>query len=341
MLVSIDVAGVDGSEVHMFRGEIAAINALAPVVFGDEMVGRVAAIGADAASRRGLREGDRVVVEARWPCNACRPCRKGNYYLCDRRWEKGGYGWIRCDSPPHLWGGYATHVFVPEEALVYRVDDDLPDDTALVAGSVLANSIYWTEAAGVGLGSRVAVIGPGPQGIGAAILASMRGAEVVIAGLPGDDRRLELAERLSGARTVTLEEGAPAKAHGDQLRAALGGLDADIVIEAAGAQGAKDLAVEAVTTGGTIANCSVPAASLAVDFTALLLKQVMTASPLGHPHTVPAALRLGAVLREAGRDPADMVTHAFALDDAERAVRTAGYETEQKPIKTVIRPAGP
>lgn len=338
LLVEVELAGVDGSEVHMLRGEIAAINDLAPVVFGDEIIGRVARIGADAARRRGLREGDRVVVEARWPCNACRPCREGNYYLCDLRWEKGGYGWIRCDSPPHLWGGYATHVFVPEEALVYPVAPDLPDATALIASSVLANSIYWTKHAGAGLGDPLVVIGPGPQGIGVAVLARLRGAEVAIAGLPRDRNRLELASRLSGARVVVLEPDAPVREQAAQIRAALAHQDPAIVFETAGVQAAKDLACVLVRTGGLLAHCSVPPGPIQVDFTALLLKQISTVSPLGHPHTVPEALRLGEALRADGRDLGEMVTHVFPLDEAERAVRTAGYETAEAPVKVAIRP---
>lgn len=333
MLVAVELAGVDGSEVHMFRGEIAAIDAIAPVVFGDEILGRVQAIGAQAAARRGLKPGDRVVVEARWPCADCRPCREGNYYLCDHRWEKGGYGWMRADAPPHLWGGYATHVFVPADALVYPVDADLPAETALVACSVLANSIYWTRTAGIGLGDPVAVIGPGPQGIGAALVAQLRGADVVLAGLPRDAARLALARDLGVTRTVVLDGGDGAA----QLRVALG-QDPAVVIETAGAQPAKDLALAAVRTGGRVVNCSVPPGPLSVDFTAVLLKQVTMQSPLAHPHTVPEALRLGQVLRARGQDVGRMVSHVFALDQAEEAVRTAGYETPESPVKVAIRP---
>lgn len=338
MLVEVDLAGVDGSEVHMLRGEIPAINDLAPVVFGDEIVGTVSAIGAEAGRRRGLREGDRVVVEARWPCNACRPCREGNYYLCDNRWEKGGYGWIRCDEPPHLWGGYATHVFVPADALVYGVPDGMPDETALVSGSVLANSIYWTSQAGIGLGDRVAVIGPGPQGIGAAIVAGLRGAEVVVAGMASDRHRLDLVGRLCAASAIVLPDGASAGEQMAMVRDAFAGHDADIVIEAAGAQAAKDLAIAVVRPGGTVVNSSVPSSPLRVDFTALLLKQVTMLSPLGHPHTVGAALDLGLRLRRESRDPGAMVTHTLPLDEALLAVRIAGYETTERPVKTAIRP---
>ncbi len=339
-LVEVDIAGVDGTEVHMFRGEVEAINKLAPVLFGDEIVGRVARIGEAASKRRGLVEGDRVVVEARWPCNECRPCRSGNYYLCDRREERGGYGWIRCDAPPYLWGGYSTHVYVPHEAQVFKVPENLPGHTALVASSVLANAIYWTRMSGAGLGDTVAVLGPGPQGIGCAILAARRGADVVIAGLPRDRRRLDLAERLSGAKAVVLAEDASQAGHRAALRDAFGGREVSVVIETAGVQASKDLAAKLVRTDGRIVCCSIPARPLTVDFTGLLLNQISLISPFGHPDTVGQSLDLGARLLQDGRDIGDMITHVFPLDEAELAVRTAGYETTETPIKVVIRPNG-
>jgi threonine dehydrogenase-like Zn-dependent dehydrogenase len=63
-------------------------------------------------------------------------------------------------------------------------------------------------------------------------------------------------------------------------------------------------------------------------------------SPLGHPHTVEQSLNLGIKLLEAGRDIGEMVTHTFPIEEAELAVRTAGYETSEAPIKVAIRPNG-
>jgi alcohol dehydrogenase len=338
MIVRVELAGVDGSEVHMLRGEMKRINELAPLIFGDEIVGRVAQIGARAAERRGLAEGDLVVVEARWPCNDCRACIAGNYYLCESegQGEGGtGYGWISCAEPPHLWGGYASHVFVPAEALVYPVPGGMSLEAALVCGSVLANSARWTKLARVEMGSTVVVLGPGPQGLGCALASMLRGADVFVAGLERDSERLAMATEFGARGTLVLPD-SPEEA-ADAIRE-LTGRPIDVVIEAAGAQASKDLAVEIVAPMGMFANVSVSyPARAAVDWFQMLLKEVTVVTPLAHPHAVGESLRMGSKLLGRGIDPGRFVSHVFPLAEAERALRTAAYEFDERPIKVAIR----
>jgi threonine dehydrogenase-like Zn-dependent dehydrogenase len=302
-------------------------------------VGAGGAIGPPPAPRRGLAVGDLVVVEARWPCNDCRACLDGNYYLCESegQGEGGtGYGWISCSEPPHLWGGYASHVFVPREALVHPVPDGLSLEAALVCGSVLANSYRWTKLAGVELGKTVVVLGPGPQGLGCALVSALRGADVVVAGLERDSERLKLAAEFGVDAVVTLPEDHASSV--DAIRAATGGRPVDVVIEAAGAAATKDLAVDVVAPMGTFANVSVSyPARAAVDWFQMLLKEVTVVTPLAHPHAVGHSLRMGAKLLRRGIDPGRFVSHVFPLAEAERALRTAAYETDERPIKVAIR----
>jgi threonine dehydrogenase-like Zn-dependent dehydrogenase len=340
MLVEVLLAGVDGSEVHMFRGELDALNAISPVVLGDEIVGRVVEIGSERAGRSGLVIGDAVVVEARWPCSDCRPCRNGNYYLCESAASGVGYGWITSAEPPHLWGGYATHVFVPGRALVFKVPEGMPPTTTLFCCSVLANSLRWTEFAGVGLGDVVVVIGPGPQGLGCALVASLRGADVFVVGLPRDAARLALVDHLGAGTPITLDPSRTYDQTLEDLRSVIGDRDVDAVIEAAGAQQAKDLAVDLVRVQGRITSISVAApARLELDFHKMLLKELTVAAPLAHPYTVATALALGARLLAQGTDLGQLVTHVFSLDEAERALRTAAYEyPDEQPMKVALDP---
>jgi alcohol dehydrogenase len=343
LLVEVALAGVDGSEVHMLRGEMARMNALAPVIFGDEIVGRVAEIGERAAAERGLAAGDLVIVEARWPCHHCRACFDGNYYLCARegQGEGGtGYGWISCAEPPHLWGGYATHVFVPGEALVYRVPDGLSLEAALICASVLANSYRWTKLARVELGHTVVVLGPGPQGVGCALASMLRGADVFVVGLEHDASRLAMAAELGVAGVLALPRDAGHDESVAAVRELCGGRDVDVVIEAAGAQATKDLAVSVVRPMGMFANVAVSApARASVDWFQMLLKELTVVTPLGHPHSVGASLDMGVQLLARGIDPGRLVSHVFPLAEAERALRTAAYELDERPVKVAIAPA--
>lgn len=338
MLVEVVVAGVDGSEVHQFRGEVAAINEVAPVILGDEIVGRVVEVGRCASEVRRVDKGDLVVVEARWPCSECDFCRHGQYYMCEKGWVGRGYGRTSCAKPPYLWGAYATHVFVPSDALVYRVPQGMDADTALITGSVLANALRWTEP--VKLGQTVVVIGPGPQGLCCGLLAVLRGADaVVVVGREQDSERLAMARRLGATATVTFGANMTAAEVAGEVFQAIGRRGVDVVIEAAGSQSAMDLAVEVVRPQGKIVHVSVSSPRrLNVDFHALLFKEVAVLNPYSHPLMVRRSLDLGLKLADKGVNLSALITHSFGLERAEQALRTAGYEYGERPIKVVIRP---
>jgi threonine dehydrogenase-like Zn-dependent dehydrogenase len=337
LLLEVELCGIDGSELHMFRGEIQTLNERAPVIFGDEIIGRVAEIGERAYARRGLAVGDRVTVEARWGCEECSTCRAGHYFLCEKNTANYGYGMISCDDPPALWGGYATHTYVPREARVIRIPEGMHPKTALVACSVLANGIRWTDVAGVGLGTTVAVIGPGPQGLACVLAAAQRGAEVVAVGLARDSARLEVAQALGAVATVAVGESDEPEATCEIVRSAVGNVD--VVIEAAGPQAARELALELVRPAGKVVNVSIATPLLqTIDTRKLILKEITIFNPRSHAGTVERSFALAESLVRKAIDVGSLVTHVFPLEQAEEAVRVASYETDEVPVKVVLDP---
>ncbi|MFD0043665.1 zinc-binding dehydrogenase [Pseudarthrobacter scleromae] len=333
LLVEVEIAGVDGSEIHMFRGAFDTLNERAPLIFGDEIIGRVVAAGEPVG--RDIEVGDRVTVEARWPCDGCPTCDRGQYYSCENNPGREGYGHISLTRSPGLWGGYATHVFVPQRALVHRVPDELDLESALLACSVLANGLRWNNFAGIGSGDRVVVVGPGPQGLACAAVARRAGARVCVIGLEHDSERLTAATHLGA-------EGALVSAPGEEdelvkeVRATLG--EVDYVVEASGSTAAKELAVRLVRQQGTIVNVSVSRGG-SVDWLALLRKEVTLVHALSHPHTVEAAFKLAVKMQEQSTNWGELVTHRFGLSQAAHAIQVASFNTEERPIKVALIPS--
>lgn len=338
MLVEVLLCGVDGSELHMYRGELPWFNALLPIIFGDEIIGRVAQIGDSAAKARSMKVGDRITIEARWPCNDCRCCAEGQYYLCQNNPDGRGYGTISMDEAPGLWGGYATHVFVPAQALAYHVPEDLTLDAALVSCSLLANSLAWVRQAALKESGRLVVIGPGPQGIGCALVAANQGAKVGIVGLERDADRLAFAESLSPSiRGFTLQPSEDAAATADKITGIFG--DVDAVIEAAGVPAAKELAFTVVRRTGRVLQVSIPFPHVQpVDWQRALMKELTILNPVSHPKAVVPALALGVELARQGIDVGRFVSHRFGLDDAAEAIEVASYRRAESPIKVVLDP---
>lgn len=338
MLVKVLLCGVDGSELHMYRGELPWFNQRMPIIFGDEIIGEVAQIGASAAQTRGMKVGDRVTIEARWPCNRCRCCTEGQYYLCENNPDGRGYGTISMNEAPGLWGGYATHLFVPREALAYPVPEDLTLDAALVSCSLLANSLSWVRQAELKEGGTLVVIGPGPQGIGCAMVAAHQGAKVVILGLERDAARLAFAESLSPSIAgVVSHPDDDAAAIKGKVSAVLG--DVDAVIEAAGVPPAKDLAFALVRRTGRVLQVSIPFPHVQpIDWQNALMKELTILNPVSHPHAVGPALELGVELMRHGIDVGRFVSHRFGLNDAAEAIEVASYRRSSSPIKVVLDP---
>jgi alcohol dehydrogenase/L-iditol 2-dehydrogenase len=95
-------------------------------------------------------------------------------------------------------------------------------------------------------GDSVLVLGPGPIGLLCALMAKLSGAgPLIVAGLPADAKRLEVAKQLGATETLTGNVLDYVKSQGD-------GFGVDVVIDAAGISATLDLALKAVRPAGQI-----------------------------------------------------------------------------------------
>jgi propanol-preferring alcohol dehydrogenase len=145
ILVEIAACGVCRTDLHVVDGELP--HPKLPIVPGHEIVGRVAAMGADVV---GFAVGERVGIP--WlgsTCSRCSYCRSGRENLCDRPLFTG---YTRD-------GGYASHAIADARycfALPERMDD------AEVAPLLCAGLIGWRSYRMAQAGQPAA----GPQALG-------------------------------------------------------------------------------------------------------------------------------------------------------------------------------
>ena len=163
VVIAVSACGVCRTDLHLAEGEL---RARAPArVPGHEVVGRVAARGADAVR---FASGDRVgIAWLRRTCGGCRWCRSGRENLC----RASQYtGW---DAD----GGFAGYAAVPE-AYAYRVPDELTD---VEAAPLLCSGIIGYRSllrAALPPGGRLGIYGFGASAHLTAQLAVASGAEV-------------------------------------------------------------------------------------------------------------------------------------------------------------------
>jgi len=232
VIVKVEACSICGSDLHGFHGKHPRL--VFPRILGHEFAGEVVALGRDVT---GVATGTRVCCDIDIYCGACGPCREGRTNICEKLRTMG------FDRD----GAYAQYVAVPAINL-YPLPESVSYDQA-AAVQVLGIS-YHAVAHRVrpGAGEQVAVIGAGPIGLGAALVAKSLGAEVTIFELL--EYRLAMARRLGIERVLD-----PAKI--DVRAAALaltGGRGFDKVVECVGGfqERTVQMAVEMVKRGGRI-----------------------------------------------------------------------------------------
>jgi uncharacterized zinc-type alcohol dehydrogenase-like protein len=187
VLIEVAFAGICHSDIHTVRGEWGPQPF--PLVPGHEIVGTVAAVGADVSRHR---VGDTVGVGCLvGSCRECTNCLAGNEQYCTAG-EIQTYGSTDRDGTVTQ-GGYSTHVVVDEHfTLQIPAGLDLAAAAPLLCAGITTYSPLrqW----GAGPGKKVAVVGLGGLGHMAVKIAHAMGAEVTV--LSQSLKKQEDAERL-------------------------------------------------------------------------------------------------------------------------------------------------
>ena len=268
VLLEVGAVSVCGSDVHQARGTH-SWPVDVPVVLGHEFGGTVAQVGRTV---RGFREGDRVVSEtAARICGDCLLCRTGRYNLCPSR--KGfGYG---------IDGAMAHWVRVPARCL-HRIPDSLPFDVACLAEPHAVAYQAMCVNSSIRPGDFVVVVGPGPIGLLCARMAALSGADpLLVAGLPADAPRLEVARRLCATRTVNVQT--------EDLREivrAFSPMGADLVCDASGSSRPLETALQLARPDGQVTKVGWSPDCLPLDVNPLVQRNVRLQGSFSHNYPV-------------------------------------------------------
>ncbi|MCF2527847.1 zinc-dependent alcohol dehydrogenase [Yinghuangia soli] len=266
-------------------------------------------------------EGRGYAVEAVFGCGICAPCRAGHRNHCaDLYLRVPGLS---------IDGGMAEQYAVPASALV-PLPDGLPvHDASLVEPAAVA----WRAAriAGVGPGSRVAVVGGGAIGLLAVAAAQALGASEVALSARRTER-IEAGERLGAAVLTDASAASAAKT------TSAGGYD--VVVDAAGTPAALADAVELLAPGGTVSIAALHEGDLPLPFLAAFLKEARVVMSMAYGTDDDGVRDIDRAARMLAARPgiaAAVITHRFPLEDAAEAFRVAG-DRGTGSIKVVVEP---
>lgn len=309
--IRIELAGVCGTDLHIDEGTFIA---QFPLVPGHEPVGVIDAIGAEV---RQFTVGQRVVATGVGGCQVCDNCRRGRALLCRDLTALGVTG-------P---GAFAEFMVVPER---WCFDAGTLTAEQAVFAEPSACAVHGVDRLGLPAGSRALVLGAGPTGLVLAQLLARGNASQVVVAAPSA-HKLDLARRFGIDRTVQI--GRDGSGHEAIRSIAPGGFDA--VVDATGAAGATQLAIDHLRDGGTLLIYGVtnPEDRIRISPFDVYRRELTITGSFAQIDSFPAALNA----IEAGRVRTDgLISHEFTLDRYGDAL--AALRSDPTVHKVVIRP---
>ncbi len=317
-ILQIEACGICGSDYEQFEG---VLGTPVPAVPGHEPLGRIAAIGDGAARRWGVNVGDRVAVETMIACHSCATCYGGDYHLCGSRRI---YSYIPLSDAPGLWGSYSQYMFLDPNAIVHKMDPELPAEVAVMFNPLGAGFRWAVEVPQTKLGDDVVIMGPGQRGLASVIACRQAGAgKIIVTGLAADAKKLELARLYGADYTIDVDNEDPIR----RVKEITGGRGADVVVDVS-SYAVKPVvdALSMVRAGGTIVLAGVKGFKAIPEFISdLIVVQEITIK--GAMGVTSSGYRSAINTIESSKVPmAAMHTHNFKLEEAELAIKTLARE---------------
>jgi len=260
VLVAPLVGGICGTDVSMY---LASGGWDLPQIICHEFVARVVMVGAGVTR---VAVGDRAAIVPIEACGRCDTCIDGHGELCPGHRSVG----LR-----HPWGGFAEYALVNETQLA-RVPDEV---TTVQAALVEPLSVATTGVvnAGVTAGDQVLVVGGGPIGLLAAMMAQAKGAARIVISERNPGRRsraVALGFDVIDPAAVNIAEYCKDTGHG-------AGFDA--AIDCAGNAGGFVAAMEALRPLGRIAINGLHSDPVPIDLRKVVTRGLTITAGLAYP----------------------------------------------------------
>lgn len=243
VLLKMLAAGVCHSDLHLSDGyfdlgggkrlSVTERGMKLPVTLGHENVGEVVAIGPDA---KGVKIGDRRLVDPWMGCGECGVCKRGDEQLCTKPRSIGVF------SP----GGYSDHLMVPHPRYLFDIGDIPPERAAPLACSGVTTYSALKKVGPTLATEPTVIIGAGGLGLMCiALHKAMGGHSSVVVDI--DPAKREAALK-AGAKTAI--DGAAPDAAAQIIAATNGGAWA--VIDLVGSSSTARIGIDSLIKGGKL-----------------------------------------------------------------------------------------
>lgn len=324
VICKVDTTYICGTDPHIIAGDFPNFwPEEFPFIPGHEWSGTVVQTGSRAESL-GWSEGDRVAGISHCGCGYCEMCQKGRYNIClNYGHEERGHRQYGHYTP----GAYAQYMRTSVKS-IFKVPDSMSLEYAACVDP-LSIALYTVKRSRLQPGNDILIIGTGPQGLMAILIAKALGAGRVIAAGSGD--RLKKAEEL-GAVTIDYKTSDVV----ESVRELTNGRGISSVLECAGTAQSIRQACLTAAKGGVISAIGIPHEDPTLPTKRMVLDEVELVGNRANPNTAREAMDL---LLNERVDIKPLLTHRFPLKEYATALET--YENRKDgAIKVATKPNG-
>ncbi len=316
VLCKVLATSICGTDVHIYNWDAWAQKRIKPpMIFGHEFSGEVIEVGPNV---KNIKVGDRVSAETHIPCHNCKQCKNGKMHICKNLKILG------VDTN----GCFAEYVAVPEICCI-KTDAKLPPEILSVL-EPFGNAVHTVSRSNV-KDKDVAIMGDGPIGLFAVIVAKAFGARRIFA-VGAQDYRLKLMKKLNpdyifDARKEDVTKEIMALTNGDGV---------DVTLEMSGSSAAIYTGIKSTTPGGTLTLFGIPSKPVEIDLAELIFKEIQITSIVGR-HMFDTWIQVNELLNSGKVDLSPLITHTFPLakmDDAMELLRPDNIQAG----KIVLKP---
>lgn len=316
VLIKVVSAGVCGTDLHIFRGEM---DVTTPRIIGHEFSGEIVRLGSKAT---GWKEGERVVSELHTgACGKCDFCISGYRHLCYSKTPLG-YGWD---------GAFAQYLKVPVN-LLHRIPDRVSWDSAAFMEPLAICIEALVNHTGFKKGYSVAIAGAGPIGLLSLLLVRALGAETVVMGGTSRSASLKLSKARELGADITVQT--DREDFTEAVMKYTSNRGVDVYIEASGAAEMIKIAPDIIKKGGSICALGLnrkTAVTFGWDRAMFKACTVTFNYSSGHK-----AWEMGLELMGSGRlNPEPLITYSLPLSKFNNAIK---YMGKGEAIKVILKP---
>jgi threonine dehydrogenase-like Zn-dependent dehydrogenase len=334
VILKMTQAGICGSDLHTWRGD-QVNNPIPPTgrVMGHEGTGVVYKLGAGVttdALGTPIKEGDRLMHVAVFPCYRCHMCNRGDTNWCVNR------AYAAAGTYPYFTGTYADFLYLPPRHPAFRVPDELPDDIIGYVNCAMGTVTQGLLNAGAHEGQYVVIQGAGGLGLNATAMAKDMGADRVIV-LDRLENRLKLAEDFGADYTINIEEYNTPETRVQRVWELTRNRGADIVMELVGRAELLVEGIDMLSNGGTFVEIGdiVPGPTAAIDPSKMLRGKNIVGSSMYRPDTL--ARLLDYLVKNRDKIPFHkIVSHKFSFDEINDAFPKAEWQQRQTDISRAM-----